>query len=102
MGTINWADVRAKFPVTSRSVYLNTAAAGPLATSTAKAGSYYYEQMMEDGDVLAKRDAAVKWCNNATAHAKSYGGKPWRYVLIPHDEIADNVTLDGLAARFAL
>jgi cysteine desulfurase / selenocysteine lyase len=48
---INWADVRAKFPVTSRSVYLNTAAAGPLAESTAKAGALYYEQMMNDGDV---------------------------------------------------
>ncbi|HEX7332984.1 MAG TPA: aminotransferase class V-fold PLP-dependent enzyme, partial [Pyrinomonadaceae bacterium] len=41
----------AKFPVTSGSVYLNTAAAGPLATSTAKAGAFYYEQMMNDGDV---------------------------------------------------
>jgi len=48
---INWADVRAKFPVTSKGVYLNTAAAGPLATSTAKAGAFYYEQMMNDGDV---------------------------------------------------
>src|SRR5829696_4614810 len=48
---INWADVRAKFPVTSTSVYLNTAAAGPLAESTAKAGARYYEQMMNDGDV---------------------------------------------------
>jgi selenocysteine lyase/cysteine desulfurase len=48
---INWAEVRAKFPVTSRSVYLNTAAAGPLAESTAKAGQLYYEQMMNDGDV---------------------------------------------------
>ena len=48
---INWADVRAKFPVTSRSVYLNTAAAGPLAESTAKAGALYYEQMMNDGDL---------------------------------------------------
>lgn len=27
-------------------------------------------------------------------------GKPWRYVLIPHDEIAENITLEGLAARF--
>jgi cysteine desulfurase / selenocysteine lyase len=58
---INWADVRAKFPVTSRSVYLNTAAAGPLAASTAKAGAAYYEQMMNDGDVhwddwLAQRE----------------------------------------------
>jgi len=48
---INWADVRAKFPVTSSSVYLNTAAAGPLAESTAKAGALYYEQMMNDGDI---------------------------------------------------
>src|SRR5215216_8191211 len=48
---VNWADVRAKFPVTQRSVYLNTAAAGPLAESTAKAGASYYEQMMNDGDV---------------------------------------------------
>ncbi len=48
---INWVDVRAKFPVTANSVYLNTAAAGPLAESTARAGSLYYEQMMNDGDV---------------------------------------------------
>ena len=58
---INWEDVRARFPVTTRSVYLNTAAAGPLAESTAKAGSLYYEQMMNDGDVhwddwLARRE----------------------------------------------
>jgi cysteine desulfurase / selenocysteine lyase len=58
---IDWADVRAKFPVTSRSVYLNTAAAGPLAESTAKAGARYYEQMMNDGDIhwdewLAERE----------------------------------------------
>ena len=48
---INWADVRANFPVTKRSVYLNTAAAGPLAESTATAGASYYEQMRDDGDV---------------------------------------------------
>lgn len=57
----NWTEVRTKFPVTSRSVYLNTAAAGPLAESTARAGAHYYEQMMNDGDVhwdawLAQRE----------------------------------------------
>ena len=51
MEMINWAEARAKFPVTSRSVYLNTAAAGPLAVSTATAGELYYEQMMNDGDI---------------------------------------------------
>jgi type III restriction enzyme len=55
---------------------------------------------MEDPIVLAKKAAAVKWCANASAHAQSYGGKPWRYLLIPHDEIAANITLDALAARF--
>jgi len=48
---INWADVRAKFPVTTRSVYLNTAGAGPLPEATARAGALYYEQMMKDGDL---------------------------------------------------
>lgn len=51
-------------------------------------------------DVLAKRDVAVKWCQNATAHAKTYGGKPWSYVLLPHDVIADNMTIEALAQQF--
>ena len=40
---------------------------------------------MEDPIVLAKKEAAVQWCVNSTNHAQSYGGKPWRYVLIPHN-----------------
>ncbi|MGA2731625.1 MAG: DEAD/DEAH box helicase family protein [Syntrophobacteraceae bacterium] len=55
---------------------------------------------LDDRIVLAKKEAAVKWCANASTHAQSYGGKPWRYLLIPHNEIATNVTLDALAARF--
>jgi type III restriction enzyme len=54
----------------------------------------------EDPIVIAKKEVAIKWCTNASDHAASYGGKLWRYVLIPHDEIAENITLDGLAARF--
>ncbi len=55
---------------------------------------------MDDPIVLAKMDAAVKWCTNATNHALTYGGKPWRYLLIPHDEIAANISLNALAQRF--
>jgi len=55
---------------------------------------------MNDSVVLAKMDAAVRWCVNATNHALSYGGKSWRYLLIPHDEIVTNITLDALAQRF--
>jgi type III restriction enzyme len=56
-------------------------------------------QMMDE-EVLAKRDAAVKWCRHASDHARSYGGKPWKYLLIPHDAIAENMTLAGLEGRF--
>lgn len=52
-------------------------------------------------EVLAKKDAAVLWCNRATAHAQNNGGKPWKYVLIPHDVIAENMTLAGLVAQFS-
>ena len=55
---------------------------------------------MEDPIVLAKKEAAVQWCTNATDHARSYGGKPWKYVLIPHNEIAANITLEALSARY--
>ena len=57
---------------------------------------------MDDPMVLAKRDAAVKWCERASDHAKTYGGKPWIYLLIPHDTVAENMTLNGLAAKFAI
>jgi len=54
-----------------------------------------------DPEVVAKKDVAVKWCKHASDHAKTYSGKPWKYVLIPHDEIAENMTLVGLAQRFS-
>ncbi len=57
---------------------------------------------MDDAEVLAKRDAAVKWCKQATDHAATHGGKPWRYLLIPHDAIAENMTLAMLAGQFGV
>ena len=55
---------------------------------------------MSDKDVLSKADVAVQWCAWASEHARSYGGKPWRYVLIPHDAISDNMTLEFLTKQF--
>ncbi len=56
---------------------------------------------MTDPEVLAKKDAAVLWCDRATDHALGNGGKPWKYVLIPHDVIAENMTLAGLVTEFS-
>jgi len=55
---------------------------------------------MEDSAVLLKKESAIKWCQNASDNAAKHGGKPWRYVLIPHNEIAENMTLAALAERF--
>ncbi|HQS58736.1 MAG: type III restriction endonuclease subunit R [Gallionellales bacterium 35-53-114] len=55
---------------------------------------------MEDAIVLAKKEAAMKWCKNASDYSATNGGKRWRYVLIPHTSIAANMTLDGLAGQF--
>ncbi len=53
---------------------------------------------MEAADVLAKKEAAVKWCGLASDHAQGNGGKPWQYMMVPHDVVADNMTLAGLAS----
>ena len=55
---------------------------------------------MAAADVVAKAKAAAKWCIHATAHENQHGGKPWHYLLIPHDAISDNKTLQGLAAAY--
>ncbi len=57
---------------------------------------------MEDGEVLAKRDAALVWCQHASQHAAIHGAKLWRYALIPHDVIAGNMSLAGLVAQFGV
>jgi type III restriction enzyme len=56
---------------------------------------------MNDPDVIAKAEAASLWCQHASDHARESGGKSWTYLLIPHDQIADPMTLAGLAARYA-
>ncbi len=57
---------------------------------------------MTDKVVLDKADAAAVWRKHATAHANENAGKPWRYLLIPHDQIQDQMTLAGLAARYEI
>lgn len=36
----------------------------------------------------------------AADHARTYRGKPWKYVLIPHDAIMENMSIAGLAGQF--
>jgi type III restriction enzyme len=52
---------------------------------------------LADPVVVAKADAASEWCRYAT----ETGGKPWIYLLIPHDAVDEAKTLDGLVATYA-
>ncbi|MFQ5328823.1 MAG: DEAD/DEAH box helicase family protein [Thermodesulfobacteriota bacterium] len=53
---------------------------------------------VSDDVVQSKADAAAVWCEHATVHGKTHGGKPWTYLLIPHDQISEQMSLSGLAA----
>lgn len=57
---------------------------------------------VDDVDVQAKARATVEWCKMATVHEKRNDGKPWKYLLIPHDAIQSSATLDGLIASYAV
>jgi type III restriction enzyme len=57
---------------------------------------------LQDPVVQAKARAAATWCTHARAHEMAHGGKPWRYVLIPHDAIADNMTVAGFAKSYTV
>ena len=48
---------------------------------------------LKSDEVVAKAAAAVRWCKYASDHARSVGGKPWKYLLVPHDEIAESKRL---------
>lgn len=57
---------------------------------------------MNDPIVQAKAQAASLWCSQATTHAQNSGGKPWEYVLVPHDVIKDSATLNALASTYGV
>jgi type III restriction enzyme len=50
---------------------------------------------LADPMVQAKKTVAETWCLNASNYNNKHGGKAWRYKLIPHDIIAENMTLNG-------
>ncbi|ODT94628.1 MAG: type III restriction endonuclease subunit R [Rhodanobacter sp. SCN 67-45] len=41
-------------------------------------------------EVQSKAASAVRWCKHATEYAATVDGKPWKYLLIPHDEIIES------------
>ena len=54
------------------------------------------KDQMEETTVLAKAEAASKWCSQASKVSE----KPWKYLLIPHDAVDESKTMAGLAATY--
>lgn len=51
---------------------------------------------METADVQEKADAALQYCKHATDFTTKHGGKPWNYILIPHDVVKVNMSFENL------
>lgn len=56
---------------------------------------------MSDDDVLAKKEAALKYCKYATEFTSQNNGKPWKYLLIPDTDISRTISFDLLIAKFS-
>ncbi len=54
---------------------------------------------MRDADVLEKQEAAEEYCCAASEFNAENGGKPWKYVLISHDEIRPQSSFSYLAIQ---
>ena len=48
---------------------------------------------LEAVDVVAKAGAGALWCRHATDHARGVGGKPWKYLLVPHEQVTEDKQL---------
>lgn len=51
---------------------------------------------LQAADVLAKAQAGALWCHHASTHAHGVGAKPWKYLLIPHDQVTEDKRLTDL------
>lgn len=52
-------------------------------------------------EVQAKAASAARWCKHASDHAIGVGTKPWKYLLLPHDEVVESKRLQDFA-RFEI
>jgi type III restriction enzyme len=58
------------------------------------------EADIETSDVQEKTEAALLYCNNASEFTTQNGGKPWKYILIPHNAVMVNMSFKTLARVF--
>lgn len=57
---------------------------------------------LETEQVQSKARAAISYCNSASEYNLKISGKPWRYVLIPHDVVKMNMELLYLLQNYSI
>ena len=58
------------------------------------------EMDIESSDVQEKAQAALIYCNQATEFTTQNGGKAWKYILIPHNAVMVNMSVDMLMKQY--
>lgn len=60
------------------------------------------EKNVNDADVQSKADAAKEFCRCATEFTTANGGKPWRYIVIPHTLVDRGYTFNYILSQTKL
>lgn len=55
---------------------------------------------IESSDVQEKAEAALQYCRHATEFTAKTRGKPWRYILIPHNAVMVNMGFEYLVKTY--
>ncbi len=55
---------------------------------------------IETAEVQEKATAAAEYCRHATAFTTKNNGKPWKYVIIPHNTVLANMGFATLVRRY--
>jgi type III restriction enzyme len=56
---------------------------------------------IKDVTVLAKKEAAMRYCKDATDYTKINGGKEWKYLTVPHNEVSRTSSVLFIVSKFS-
>ncbi len=94
-GEIDWARVRAEFPVTEAYAYLNSAGAGPVSRRTAETAAQFYRETLESGDRLWEHWLAQRERARADV-ARLIGAEPEEIAFTTNTSSGMNLIVDAL------
>ncbi|MGV8139250.1 MAG: DEAD/DEAH box helicase [Mangrovibacterium sp.] len=60
------------------------------------------EKDINSFEVTSKSKAAQNYCILASAFCEKHGGKPWRYVLVPHTQISETTSFSNIIANYSM